>query len=1543
MINQTTMLSKFHPIVAEWFTKKFSRPTEVQERGWQKIEAGEHVLITAPTGSGKTLTAFLWAINQLIAGELDIGHTRILYVSPLKALNNDIQQNLLGPLMELRQGFEEGGRFFPDIRVQTRSGDTTQSERRYMLRHPPEILITTPESLNLILSSSKSMSILSALSTVILDEIHGVVGNKRGVHLITAVDRIVPLAGDFQRIALSATIRPLETVAEFVGGFRVEEADGKTRYKARPVSIIHTAAKKNYDVRISCPVGATDGKPKGPVWESLVPELKRIVGNNRSTLIFVNNRGLCEKLTLKINHGEELPVAYAHHGSLSREIRREVERKLKEGELRAIVATSSLEMGIDIGSLDEVLLIQTPTSVSSAIQRVGRAGHQVGEVSRAAIFPLYSLDFIEAAALISGIHAHDIEAVRPVQCPLDVLAQVIISMVSVELWDTDALYAQLKTSYPYRKLSRRQFDLILNMLAGRYADSRIRELAPQISLDGLDKTVAARKRALLALYTSGGTIPNRGYFHLRHHETNARIGELDEEFVWEASIGQNFTLGTQNWKIKQITHNDVFVIPAHPKSMSAPFWKGEANNRDFHYSMQIARFLEMANECLENPGFPAWLQDENHMDAAAAEQLIGMLIQQKEVTKCDLPHRHHFVVERVNRGPGFTPGNQVVLHTFWGGRVNRPYAMALEAAWEKRFGQRLEIYAGNDCITLLLPHDISGDELLSLVSSGRIEKLLRYKLEGSGFFGARFRECAGRALLLTRPKISERMPLWMSRLRSKKLLDAVSAYEDFPILLEAWRTCLQDEFDLEGLGRMMAELESGTIRWSEVDTSRPSPMAQGMTWRQINQYMYMGDEPVHPKSSKLHSDLLRDVVFSPHLRPVISRQLVKGFELKRKRLSAGYSPSTSRDLLDWAKERILMPESEWKQLLRNIENDHGIESGMLINPIAEKLVKITPSLAAESLIVALEVLPRVISTFYDQEENVSMVSLAESMVKPGAAVKETQGGMRADVKTSFGEDEDLLSPLLDEWLQFYGPTTTAFVHETLGLDKGRLLLTLEALNESQQIITGKLVKGGSEDGFCDAENFEVLLRLSRADAVPVFQPLETDWLPLFLACYQGLTKPERNADGLHRRVEQLLCYHVPAHQWESEILPARMRAYDPSWLDSIMQEGDLRWLGNEKHHVAFCFESELDLIQEDPGGREAEAAHSSVTEVLKKNNSQRDKNDLEEEPGDLKADQMSDIFPDRAGRYDFYTLLRKSTLRPAELAAKLWDGVWQGGVSNDTFIALRRGIENRFRIPDMTMLTRNRHPPRRRSGRRTGFLKWKETLPFAGNWFRLPGAGMSIDLLEKEEIKKERVRLLLDRYGILFREMLQKEQPIFNWSTIFRSLRLMELSGEVLSGCFFNGIPGPQFISQKAFRLLQRNLPEDVVYWLNAADPASLCGIPLDEVKGKLPKRLESNHLVYRGRKLVMVSRGYGRNLHFYVTPEDAELPKYMGPLRHLFLRRFRPKRRLTIETINGREAHRSPYLDLLRISFDINVDFRKVTLFGRNKNMSDDEAALWG
>lgn len=1552
MENRHTALNFFHPLVAGWFAESIGVPTDLQALAWPRIAAGEHVLMAAPTGSGKTMAAFLWAINELIAGKWPLGRTSVLYVSPLKALNNDIRRNLARPLFELESVFARAGERLPSIEVAVRSGDTPQAERRRMLREPPEILITTPESLNLLLNSHGGRSILTNIRTVILDEIHAVVGGKRGVHLITAVDRLAPLSGEFQRIALSATVRPLDTVARFVGGYRMSGDPRNPEYSARPVRIVSSTQKKNYELTVRSPQAAPNWGVIDSFWQPFVREIKELVSGNRSTLIFANSRRLCEKLTHMINEEEDSPLAYAHHGSLAREIRAAVEKKLKAGQLKAIVATNSLELGIDIGALDEVVLLQAPLSLSSAIQRIGRAGHGVGEVSRGTLFPTDPQDILQSAVLAGGVLRQDIEAVHPVVSPLDVLAQIVIAMTGTETWNLDELYALLRTSYPYHALSRRQFDLVIEMLAGRYAGSRLRELKPRLAVDRIDNTATAGKGALQAVYFSGGTIPDRGYFHLRHNENDARIGDLDEEFVWEAKIGQVFTLSTQNWKIERITHNDVFVTPARPGAAAPPFWKAEENLRDSHFSRRIADFLEAADNLLEEPELQKTIQNASlaegaesdrladflgsrfsrlesgdvlfpirSLDRGAMVRLLAFLARQKEATGRPLPHRRHLLLEHVASGPGGYPGNQVVLHTIWGGRINRPFAMALEAAWEDRFGYRPELYPGNDSIMLQLPHDADGDEILSLVTRLNFSALIRKRLEGSGFFGARFRECAGRALLLPAGRINERMPLWLSRLRSQRLLESVLQYEDFPILLEAWRSCLQDDLDLEGLAEVLADLESGIITRSEAHTAHPSPMAQSVSWPQINRYMYMDDQPATGKGSKLRSDLLHEIVSMPELRPAISIESARGFESKRLRLSPGYSPDSAGDLIEWVKERLLVPDSEWESLLGAMRRDHGLESDALLASTADRLVRVYPPAAAEPLVVALENLPRLSRGLHWDFDTVSPSKLDSGTEFPASELR----AILSRIDTGEPEDTDeLFTETLAQWLQYYGPVQMESVGATLGLDADRLAEAVEALVDAERLVTGRLVENDAEDRICDSRNYETILRLARAAARPVFSALPIDRLQPFLALWQGLAAPEAESgpDGLFRRIEQLVCHPAPAELWESEIFPARLKPYDPSWLDSIMQQSDLRWIGMPGRRVAFSFEQDLDLLQDENGSEESpvrgSTGNSQALSALRKTAGERllrlvppTTKMLEEaerhpvlkmrsEPDEKANDAEFDrLFPSPAARFNFSTLAGLAKTDPAELAAFLWENVWKGKLTNDTFASLRHGIDNNFRVTEPAALMARRSR-RRRGGKRTAFSMWKGSLPMAGNWMRIPWPPRDEDLLEKAERGKERVRVLLDRYGILFRELLQNELPEFGWRGIFRALRLMELSGEVLTGYFFEGVPGPQFISPEAFRMLRKKFPEDTVYWIGATDPASVCGLKLDALKGALPRRVPGTHLVYRGEKLVMESRRSGKDLVFHAPDDDPHLQSCLGLFHHLLARRFQPMRRIVIETSAG-------------------------------------------
>ncbi len=1471
--------SGFHPAIRDWFEEAVGEPTPIQCRAWPLIARGEHVLATAPTGSGKTLAAFLWALNQLFTGTWEAGRTRVLYVSPLKALNNDVRRNLLEPLEGLRTYCADKGLEPPEIRVATRSGDTDASERRRMLRHPPEILITTPESLNLLLSSPRAQHVLSGLRTVILDEIHAVTATKRGTHLITAVDRLVRLSGEFQRVALSATVRPLDTVAEFVGGLAMTGPAASPHYKARKLHIVADAQAKQYDVRVRTLHEDETAPPRKPAffWPQVAGVLARMMAPNRSTLIFTNSRRLSERLSMLINQEEDAAAAYSHHGSLSREMRELVEQRMKRGDLKAIVATSSLELGIDVGSLDEVILVQPPLSVAAAVQRIGRAGHHVGVASRGAFFCAHGRDLLDAAVMARRVLDQDIEAIRPIEAPLDVLAQVLVSMVGIDTWDLDDLYGFIKTSWPYRHLPRRHFDLVVDMLAGRYAESRLRVLKPLIAIDRMDNETGGGKAsvrggAMLTLYSSGGTIPDRGYYTLRHARTNAKIGELDEEFVWERKLGDTFALGMQSWRVSKITHNDVLAEPVPSSMLDVPFWRAEDLDRSFSLSSSVAEFLEEADTRLAEPAFADELRDRYRMTEEAAEALLAFLKRQRAATGGSLPHRHHLLIENLTAQDAPKETTRVMLHTLWGGRVNRPFAAALAQAWQDHYGQTLQVSASNDGLLLLLPEDTNASGVFSLVSASGLEALLRKQLERTGFFGARFRENAARALLLPRGGFKRRMPLWLSRVRAKRLLETAARYNDFPIVLETWRTCLRDDFDIESLAMLLDELETGRIRYSEVTTASPSPFAENGLFHLTNELMYADDKAASGGTSKLDEDLLREAVRSPELRPEIPAEVIRTFERKAQRVFPGYAPATASDLLEWLKDRLFVPETEWRTLLEAIDRDHGGAEAMLAE-LADKVATLALPDGGGAGTVALESLPRLLRAFALAPEDIRAARLGGEPLSRWPKAR----------STAKAQDEDPLAVWLGEWLRFYGPITARAIRERFPLSEERLSEVLDQLIESGAMTV-------DAERFCDAENMEMLLRLTRRAARPQFEPLPAEALPLFLAQWQSVAAHNEGPDGLQRALEGLFGYPVSAPLLESELLPARVAKYQPPLLDEVFAASDLVWMGLPKKRAFFASSFAVDLFAASRPAKEEDATA---------------------------------LFPDPRGRYDFSMLAEHTGLSTTELTQKLWAEVWAGRASNDSFGALRKGIETKFAAIEPAQ-------GRKAGARRASFRAWKSSRAYPGNWYRVTADGEEGDALDAEETNKERVRVLLERHGILFRALLSHELPRLRWGALFATLRRMELAGELLTGYFFDDLPAPQFIAHDAFQRLQRGLDEEAVYWLNACDPASLCGVDVPRLKQGLPRRLPTNHLVYHGRRLVIVSTGNAKRLDIRVAYDNPHLPAYLAFLEHLLSRSFAPLPRLSISSINGEKAPASPYVALLRQGFEVSVDPKAVTLWRR-------------
>lgn len=1469
------MPSPFDPRIAGWFAAQVGAPTDIQERAWPRIAAGEHVLAVAPTGSGKTLTAFLCAIDRLATGAWPTGRVSVVYVSPLKALGADVRANLLLPLAGIRRAFEAAGTVLPPIRVETRSGDTSAEARRRMLRKPPEILVTTPESLNLLLSSQGGRGMLGDVRLVILDEIHAVAGTKRGVFLLSAVERLALLAGEFQRVALSATVSPLPTVAAMVGGF-LPDPDEPAALSPRPVAIVSSPARKDMDLRVR-QVPWPEGDRDGGYVKAVAADIRERIRRNRTTLVFVNNRKLCEKLARLINDDDANAgdiLAYAHHGSLARELRQSVEARLRAGELKAVVATHSLELGIDIGAVDEVLLVECPPTVSAAVQRIGRSGHRVGEVSRAVFLPTSEKDLLEAAVMAKAASARDIEALRPVMAPLDVLAQTLVAMCGVEAWPVDALYQAVRRAWPYRDLSRAAFDLTLGMLAGRYGATRVRELAPLLAVDGLTGLVSARKGALLRLYASGGVIADRGYYALRRVEGATRLGELDEVFVWEARLGQVFAFGAQNWRIERITDADVFVSPAPAGMVPAPFWLGDPKARDRHFSALLADFLEEADARLADPGFEEELRREHFLEPEAAAALLAYLRRQREATGTGLPHARHLVVEVTATGPGGAPGSQVILHAPLGLAATAPLGLALEAALAETLGESAPVYAGNDCLAVTLPGDLDPARILEALPPGRVEGLLRRRLEGSGSFGAAFREAAGRALLLPRDGFGKRQPLWITRLRARKLLAAVAGYGDFPMVLEAWRTCLADLFDLDALRRFLEAVQAGAIAVSFVRTRVQSPFAADIVWRHVTEYMYLTDAGTAAGPTGARPDLVAEVARGPS-RPAVPESVARAFVAKRQRLFPGYAPSGATEVLEWLKDRLVVTASQWRELLAAVERDHGEAAEALDKALMPRLAHLFPPGGGEPRLAALELAADAALALYgDASLAVPLVAGARQGKRAAPAAEETAARREA---------------LLAQWLSYHGPMPLPDMADRLGLAETVLADVARDMAEAGRWVSGQLVTGQDATLWCDAANFETLLRLARAARRPAVTALPAARLPYFLAVWQGLARPAGDAAGLGDRLERLAGLPLPAALWETDILPARCRAYDPALLDAALAETGLAWFGAGVKKVLFMRPEDLDLAGFAPP-----------------------------RAGD-------GLFPDPRAGYDFSALLEITGLAPQALAARLWEAAWKGEAACDALAVLRRGVATDF-TPEAAFYATGRGG--RRTVRRTAPARFAASLPAAGTWRRLRVPAPPGDALAGEELAMDRARLLLSRYGILCRDMLAREGAAFGWPGMFRALRRMELSGEVVSGEFFAGLAGPQFATARAVRLVEGGLGGGEAWWCAGRDPAAAWG--LGEAAGgvALPRRAAGCAASFVGARPVLALSAGGGRLETVLDPDDPGLPAALAPLENLLLRRVLPEARVTVATINGQPAGASPYLPVLRVLFEAVREPRGLVLF---------------
>ena len=1512
----------FHHLINAWFSETYGKPTSVQEEAWPLIAEGKHVLALAPTGSGKTLTGFLAAISRFAEGKYETGCLSVLYVSPLKALNEDIKRNLTIPLEGIRAVFERAGEAFPAIRVETRSGDTPQSERRRFLSMPPSILALTPESLGIILLNPRGRQVLSTVRYVIIDEIHTALGSKRGSFLSCQIDRLALAAGEFQRVALSATVRPPEAAADFAGGLKKTE----TGYEKRKVHIVAPESKKELRFQVIFP--DTDNKEEdaggnsniqnteysgvdryGKRYAELVKFVHgRIKAKEGAILVFTDSRRRAERLSYLINRAAEAepgytgrPASYCHHGSLSKEVRREVEKALASGEISCVVATGSLELGIDIGSINEVILAGSPGSAAIALQRVGRSGHAVGETSKGWLIPFHGMDLLQAAAISGAVEEKELETTKCIENPLDILAQEILALCVERDWNEEELFNTLRGFYVYRKLPRSSYDRVVRMLAGAYEASRLRELKRRLFRDDPDGssaavTLHAPPGTQLLLYTSGGVITNRGSYSLRLAAEGTKIGELDEEFVWEQRLGDCFDFGNRSWKISKISDEAVEVIPLPSGADSVPFWKGETIYRSPNLSRRMLEVLD---------GYypKAWtsLKAEKMLDSFSAEArktLEDFLYSQWSFQNgMPMPGPSFIPIEIIDDPVGRGDSYSVFMYSFRGGSINFPLSLALAQDIEAAYKVRVQGTADDNAVFIRLPRSIAGDpssiifdSLRRLGEGEKGEERFRERFESSGVFNAAFREAAERSLVLPRSPFGKRMPLWVTRQKSKRLFDSVSAYSDFPVTAEAWRACLMDQFDMEGFSSLLEQIGNRSIVLDFFKTKRPSPFAKELSWAETNTLMYeydQRDDLLGPLSKEKAGPSLSDQVIAEALgnadsRPALKAELTGDFCSRLRREIPGWAPEDILTLSEWVKERIAIPDDEWKKLLECVPQE-----------LAQELQE------DKSLGGKIE---------YIQREGARVVAVVHrEWTKKWKGLK----------------GPALASECLLPWLRFQGPIPLSRIADVFGLTPEEAEAAVNALSEqgdlatnvalepphsqpsrsapslSQPFLSEAPLSCTGADLVCDRENLELLLRMSRRRRRPEVRERPASLLIPFIARRQGLlrgrTGPGHNKAEESAPWEKLSGIAAPAKLWETEFFPCRFASpgdYSGEMLDRELREGKLVWYGAGKEKTAFCRPDELDLLL--PVSPAPELAGEGFFDTPRH------------------FWEIKEALAAIAGGTDTGI---------AKTAQGIWKEAWRGSLSSDSWEPLRKALEDGFVFPESDYSAYRGDVRGHSRIPRALRERWKTGPPVTGNWFSLASDPVEISPLEEEELNRERVRLLLSRWGILARPLLEREGQYLSWSLLLPAMRRMELSGELVAGRFFSGINSLQFASPEIPEELEEAEAEQGIYWMNAADPASPAGITADGImsremqsSGKNPviRHISSTRLCYRGAELLAISSKGGKELEIFISEDYPDIAIVLDFIKLPKTRKVQRESRVVIEKINGKTAAGSAYSAIL-------------------------------
>jgi ATP-dependent Lhr-like helicase len=1401
-------LQRFSVVTRDWFAGTFAAPTPAQADAWTAIADGHNTLVIAPTGSGKTLAAFLWAIDALAAAprsEREPG-TRVLYVSPLKALAVDVERNLRTPMAGMARVAAQRGLPTPEITVGLRSGDTPPGQRRQLISNPPDVLITTPESLFLMLTSAARQT-LANVQTVIVDEVHAIAGTKRGAHLALSLERLDEmLPKPAQRIGLSATVRPAEEVARFLSG-------------AAPTTIVSPPSAKTFELSVQVPIPDMANLENGSIWPDVEAQLVDLVETHNSTIVFANSRRLAERLTARLNEihaertGTEVPadanpkvaggapahllgsgqtygaptlLARAHHGSVSKEQRAIVEEDLKSGRLKAVVATSSLELGIDMGAVDLVIQVEAPPSVASGLQRIGRAGHQVGEISRGVLFPKHRTDLIGCAVTVQRMLAGQIETMRVPTNPLDILAQHTVAASALEPLDVDRWFDTVRRSAPFATLPRSAFEATIDLLSGKYPSTEFAELRPRLVYDRDHGIVTARPGAQRLAVTSGGAIPDRGLFTVylaTDSETPSRVGELDEEMVYESRPGDVIALGATSWRITEITHDRVLVIPAPGQPARLPFWRGDDSGRPAELGRAIGAFTgELA--VLDRAPFESRCA-ELGFNEYATENLWRLLDDQRAATAV-VPTDATLLVERFRDELGDW---RLILHSPYGLRVHGPLALAVSRRLRERYGIDEKPTASDDGIVVRLPDTVSesgaeappGAELF-VFDADEIDPVVTAEVGGSALFASRFRECAARALLLPRRHPGKRSPLWHQRQRAAQLLDVARKYPDFPIVLETVRECLQDVYDVPTLAGLMTDIAARKIRIVETETVTPSPFAASLLFGYVGAFMYEGDSPLAERRAaalSLDPTLLAELLGRVELRELLDPEVVAGTGRQLQHLSPDRAARDAEAVADLL--RLLGPLTADEVAARA----GGADVGGWLEALYAAKRALPVSFAGASWWVAIEDIGR---------------------LRDGVGVAVPVG-----VPASFTEAiADPLGELVSRYARTHAPFTTADVATRFGLGLRVAADVLGRLAADGKLVRGEFSNDAVGDQWCDADVLRILRRRSLAALRAQVEPVSTSAYARFLPAWQGMgagSTPNSGLDGLVAVIDQLAGVPLPASAIESLVLAPRVRDYSPALLDELLASGEVMWSGagsisGSDGWVAFHSADTAPLTMTAGSEIEFTATHRAILDML------------------------------AAGGAFFFRQLGQPGIGEAELKTALWELIWAGWVTGDTFAPVRAmlsGAPGRKRSAPAHRQGRGKRPPRL-SRYSVAHAQARAADPtVAGRWSALPPA--EPDSTTRAHHQAE---LLLNRHGVLTRGAVGVEGIPGGFAMLYKVLTAFEDAGRCQRGYFVESLGGAQFAVASTVDRLRSYLdgvdPERPQYRavvLAAADPANPYGAAL--------------------------------------------------------------------------------------------------------------------